>query len=290
MNSLCPLGAIDEIQLLDAVNWVLLGGGWGVVVVVAVYWCVKVRRDPIACVSDIPNQLLPEAVLLPGLAWLAVGGLGGLIAQKRYGEEWPVVALLWIGDAAQIAGAVACLLVAAKCFDGGARRFIVGQGRVIHDVGAAFVWAPAAVAVCPVIAMITLWGLTSIDPNYVVFEHRVIDALRTEDLAPWVLWIGAVVIAPVAEECFFRGLLQTYLVKLLGRRWPAILLTGTLFGVIHAGGRDAPQPHVVPAMMVLGIMLGVLYARRGALIAPITVHALFNLKTLALETLSLRWG
>ena len=290
MNSSCPLGAIDGMELLNTVNWVLAGGGWLVVVTTAVYWLVKVRRDPLARVSDVPNRLLPETVLLPMLVWLFVGGLCGVLAERRFGDDLPVVAALWIGDAAQLAGAVACLWIAAKFFDGGARRFLLGQGRIVHHVGAATAYLLAAIAICPLIAVITLWALTSIDPNYALFEHQVIDALRSGDLPPWVLWIGAAVIAPIAEECLFRGLLQTYLVKLLHRRWAAVLMTGLLFGVIHAGGSDAPQPHVVPAMTVLGIMLGVLYARSGALIAPIALHAMFNLKTLAMETLSLRWG
>lgn len=290
MNPPCLIGAINALELLNIVNWVLVGGG-GVVVAISVgYWLLKVRRNPLADVSDVPNQLLPETVLLPVLVWLIVGGLCGMLAERRFGDDPPVVAMLWTGNAAQLAGAVACLLIAARFFDGGTRRFLLGHGRIAHDVGCASAYLLAAIAVCPLVAVSTLWVITSIDPNYAVFEHQVIDALRSGDIPPWLLWVGAAIIAPIAEECFFRGVLQTYLVKLLHRRWAAILTTGILFGVVHAGGSDAPQPHVVPAMTVLGIMLGVLYARSGALIAPIALHALFNLKTLAMETLLLRWG
>lgn len=278
------------MKLLDTANWMLVGGGWLVVATTMLYWLVKVRRDPLARAPAVPNRLLPETTLLPALVWLFVGGLCGLLAEQRFGDSPPLVATLWIGDAAQLAGAMACLLIAAKFFDGGARRFLFGHGRIVHDVGWATAFLLASLAVCPLIAVVTLWGLTSIDPNYPLFEHQVIDALRAGDIPAWLLWAGAAVVAPIAEECFFRGILQTYLVKLLHGRWAAILVTGLLFGVIHAGGREAPQPHVVPAMAALGVMLGVLYARRGALIAPIALHALFNIKTLAMETLSLRWG
>ena len=47
------------------------------------------------------------------------------------------------------------------------------------------------------------------------------------------LWFSAVVVAPMAEEVFFRGLLQTFLVNVLRNRWTAIAVASTLFAAVH---------------------------------------------------------
>jgi membrane protease YdiL (CAAX protease family) len=89
------------------------------------------------------------------------------------------------------------------------------------------------------------------------------------------LWIGAVVVAPIAEEAFFRGLLQTFLAGVVRSRWLAIGLTAVAFGIVHFS-----QPHVIPALIVLGLLIGYAYERTGTLVVPVLIHAGFNLKTL----------
>jgi membrane protease YdiL (CAAX protease family) len=110
----------------------------------------------------------------------------------------------------------------------------------------------------------------------------VLTALRASDAPPWIvfsLWVGSAVIAPVAEECFFRGLLQTVVVRLTQQPWAAIVISALLFGVAHSS-----QPQAVPALVLLGALLGHLYEKSGSLVGPFTVHALFNLKTLVWQT------
>ncbi len=79
-------------------------------------------------------------------------------------------------------------------------------------------------------------------------------------------------LAPVAEELFFRGFLFTAL-----RRWiglvPGALITGVVFGGIHAGGTDAK--FLVP-LMVLGAILCFLYWKTSSLLAPMALHAVNN--------------
>ncbi len=79
-------------------------------------------------------------------------------------------------------------------------------------------------------------------------------------------------LAPVAEELFFRGFLFTAL-----RRWigllPGALITGVVFGGIHAGGTDAE--FLVP-LMVLGAILCFLYWKTDSLLAPMALHAVNN--------------
>jgi uncharacterized protein len=80
------------------------------------------------------------------------------------------------------------------------------------------------------------------------------------------------VIAPVAEEFFFRGYFFTALRNWKGL-WPAAVLTGLVFGAIHVG--SAPIGFLVP-LMFLGFVLCLLYWRTGSLLPCIALHCLNN--------------
>lgn len=98
---------------------------------------------------------------------------------------------------------------------------------------------------------------------------------RGETLTMLGLLVSTVVFAPVLEELFHRGFLQTALVNALGRgrRWLAIGAVSAFFAVIHLGA----VPWVaVPALFVLSLSFGFLYERTGSLWPPILVHAAFN--------------
>jgi membrane protease YdiL (CAAX protease family) len=80
------------------------------------------------------------------------------------------------------------------------------------------------------------------------------------------------VAAPIAEELFFRGFCFTALRRKIGVVAGAIL-TGVIFGAIHAGSADAV--FLVP-LGVFGALLCVLYHRSGSLVPCIVLHALNN--------------
>jgi uncharacterized protein len=91
------------------------------------------------------------------------------------------------------------------------------------------------------------------------------------------------VVAPIAEETLFRGYIFAALTKWRG--WlPAALLTGVLFGAVHAG--SAPAVYLVP-LAVLGFALCVLYRTTGSLYVCIAAHSLNN--SLAFGSLE-KWG
>ncbi len=88
--------------------------------------------------------------------------------------------------------------------------------------------------------------------------------------------IGAL-IAPVAEELVFRGMLYGFF-----RKWgvfPAVALSTMLFLFAHfaVGGVGLPQ-------LVGGIVFAIAYEVEGSLMTPITIHVLGNA---AIFTLSL---
>ena len=80
------------------------------------------------------------------------------------------------------------------------------------------------------------------------------------------------VVAPLAEEVFFRGFMFSALAGRLGVGAGA-LLTGVIFGVIHLPG--SPVAGVV-VLSVLGIGLCVLYWKTGSLLPCLALHAAHN--------------
>lgn len=80
------------------------------------------------------------------------------------------------------------------------------------------------------------------------------------------------VLAPIAEELFFRGFLFTAVRRSIGV-WPAAVVNGLVFGGIHAGGTKAE--FLVP-LMVLGFSLCVIYWLTKSLLPCIVLHALNN--------------
>jgi membrane protease YdiL (CAAX protease family) len=91
------------------------------------------------------------------------------------------------------------------------------------------------------------------------------------------------VIAPICEEFLFRGYVFTALRGWRGT-WPAAVITGLVFGGVHAG--SAPALDLVP-LAALGFGLCVLYRYSGSLYPCIVAHSLNN--SLAFASLE-GWG
>lgn len=86
--------------------------------------------------------------------------------------------------------------------------------------------------------------------------------------------LTSVVLAPVAEEILFRGLLYRAL-RDQGRPAAALAVSSVLFSAIHLS-----QLAFLP-FIVLAIILALLYERTQCLLAPILAHAGFNAINLA---------
>lgn len=84
------------------------------------------------------------------------------------------------------------------------------------------------------------------------------------------LAVVAVVLAPIAEELLFRGILYPAIKR---GGFPRLALWGTslLFALIHVNAAT-----FVP-LLLFALLLALLYERTGNLLAPLTAHALFNI-------------
>lgn len=88
--------------------------------------------------------------------------------------------------------------------------------------------------------------------------------------------ISVVIVAPIAEEFIFRGvLLQRWAVK-----WgiqSALFASSLVFGILHAN---------VLGLTIFGLMMGLFYIKTRSLFVPIICHALNNFLALSLELFS----
>jgi membrane protease YdiL (CAAX protease family) len=82
------------------------------------------------------------------------------------------------------------------------------------------------------------------------------------------LLIGGV-IAPIAEEIFFRGYLYAGLRSRLGLGW-GLVLSALLFAVLHV------IPGVIPPIFLLGLILATVYEYSGSLWPAILLHSAIN--------------
>jgi uncharacterized protein len=78
--------------------------------------------------------------------------------------------------------------------------------------------------------------------------------------------------APIVEEIFYRGLLQRAIANRFGV-WPGIVGSALIFGASHF------QTLQLPALVLLGVVLGYVTHRTGRLGPAIFAHVVFNMAT-----------
>jgi membrane protease YdiL (CAAX protease family) len=167
-----------------------------------------------------------------------------------------------IQDAALILSAV----VFAKVTDGSVTAWQFGFRRV--RLGSAIGWVAMAWTIFFVASAV-----------YAKLVHAPETSNQAQDLGAGNSTVNLVavavlvtVVAPLAEELFFRGFMFTALHRWLG--WlPGALITGAIFALIHIGSVD---PVFLPPLALLGFLLCVVYHRTGSLLPCIALHSLNN--------------
>ena len=97
---------------------------------------------------------------------------------------------------------------------------------------------------------------------------------RADGVGVVLLVLMVVVMAPLAEELFFRGLALRALEARMGPR-TALVASAVLFGVTHL------QLLQLPALVMIGLVCGWLAQRDGRLGRAVWAHVGFNLVTVA---------
>jgi membrane protease YdiL (CAAX protease family) len=134
------------------------------------------------------------------------------------------------------------------------------------------------VVVLPVVLLLQYTSINALEKFGFPSDDQAAVKLLTDAKSVWTtiyLGVFAVVLAPVAEEFIFRGMLFPF-VKQLG--FPKLAWFGVsfLFALIHLNA-----PTFLP-LFVFALALTWLYDRTDNLLAPITAHALFNATNLAM--------
>jgi len=106
-----------------------------------------------------------------------------------------------------------------------------------------------------------------------------VDETNVEELGEGSLVAGfavstaVIVVAPVAEEIFFRAFFYRALRTRLPV-WSAALTDGLVFGSLHFQGVDTAI--ILPVIALFGVGQCLVYERTGSLFAVIAIHAAFN--------------
>jgi uncharacterized protein len=209
-----------------------------------------------------PLALSPLAVATAGV--VAIEGLARwAIAHQG------VDPLAGIG-AARLLDIAWMMLVVSRCREGW-RRAGLGRAEWRSGLTRGLVWS-AGFGILAVLGF-ALLHLAGLEPLRIIRPGPSVASPR-----PALLFLVGGLIAPIAEELYFRGLLYGY-----ARRWgfwPALILSTLIFTLLHRGAPGAIIPQAVG-----GIVFGTAYEIEKSLLVPIVIHALGNVAIFSLTAL-----
>lgn len=172
---------------------------------------------------------------------------------------------------------VLAVLVVVGVAQPSALRWLAGvrRPRVRDAVGGAALGVGGFVIANIAVATAVVWVLEragrEVPPTQETFQAAAADV----DALPFLL-VGAVLLAPIAEELVFRGVVYPALARRLPRS-AAMWLSAVVFAVVHAAGPETVGNVVVVAVILpFGALLAWGYERSGTLLVPIVAHVVFN--------------
>jgi uncharacterized protein len=207
-------------------------------------------------------------VVLAGLVGAVVLSVP-FVSTTRTGEVEVTTGYLIASLAGQTAATVLGLVAVARWKGRRSLRVDFGLDLRPSDVG--WLGAGFGFAIAAGLALIPISALAGGGAKQQVvrsFEHA-------SGVEASLVAFGVVVLAPLTEELLYRGLLLRALMRRVTPPW-AVIVSAAAFGLVHVAGDPGSYP-VLPALVALGMMSGVLAARRGDLSRSILLHAGFNL-------------
>ncbi len=238
---------------------------------VLMVWIIRRMTEPqtllLARTPGRPSTLNPIHVLVVFFAWIAAqSGLAELLKMHLAKDSfalgfWPNV----LGGIVMVLGS---LIVAKLTFTHGLKRgFALSMRHWLYDTARGIIGALAVLPICYLLRYVTILLIPPDEPPVHQMLTMIGQGTHAQQIA---VILVAVVLAPIAEEMFFRGLLQTLVRKYLGNPWLAVALASAAFAAVHRPIQD------IPAIFALSVVLGYNYERCGRLYASILLHALFN--------------
>ncbi len=92
-------------------------------------------------------------------------------------------------------------------------------------------------------------------------------------------FLGMLWVVALAEEFFFRGLMQQWLCTRLGSRAWGLVLASVAFGLVHLPFRAFPNWRFALVAAIAGLFYGRAYSQAGGIRAAMVSHALVNTTT-----------
>ena len=96
----------------------------------------------------------------------------------------------------------------------------------------------------------------------------------TLPLATIATFFGVLWVLALAEEFFFRGLLQRWLEEWLHREWVALILASAIFGFVHLWYASFPNWRFAALAGIAGIFYGLAFRQARSIRASMVTHAL----------------
>jgi len=224
-----------------------------------------------ALVVGVVTNLLLAQVLVAAFAFIALG--------VRNAEDPATVYVGVIGDLAWLGFMLIWLF---RWQPGWRDRIgIITGRRGVRDAGFGFV---GGLLLYPLIVLAIAAPLTYLFQTLSGSEPTTPDQLpqhlnAAQAFASVVL---AVLIAPVVEELYFRGVLFRSLRDRHGF-WVGAIVSGVIFGLVHYVPAPWQDSMLLQSIMVFtGIALAWIYERRGNLVANVAAHMAFNAVGIAL--------
>jgi membrane protease YdiL (CAAX protease family) len=213
------------------------------------------------------------------VAVMGVIGLMGAVA-KMPADQVPSPGAIIVGSS------LGPLLAAAVCW----RRRISGVSWGTMFGINRQLWTSAmlqglwhgCVMLLPVMAVMVATQMVWQRAGWPLEEQNVLSWFTSDSASVWVRGIivfSAVIVAPVAEEILYRGVLLSVMVRHI-RPWKAVLLSSLFFGLLHG------NLMATPALTLAGILFSCGYLQTRSLVTPITMHVVFNAANLLLMAFS----
>lgn len=211
-------------------------------------------------------------VRLRGLwAWVGLSGLVVLplaVIAARLGWPVPRRDLILVLYAWLYAAPLAWLVHTARRHGIQIKRWLVPAATPRGWLEAAMIVPPQLLfSASSFMLLLTLVALVFPEGAQRLLERPEMTRIAPPDTPQPVVALMIVVVAPVAEELLFRGLLLHTLASRWGFRRAAFATAG-IFAVLHAN---------LIGIFVFGLVLTVLYTTTRSLLAPMLCHALNNL-------------
>ncbi len=152
---------------------------------------------------------------------------------------------------------------------------------ILRGIGAILITLPILEGIALVGVVVYTW-VTGESPA--VLAHPTLREIAAEPRGVWVWGVifGAVIGAPVVEECVFRLFLQSGLLRATRSHWLSILVTSAAFALVHRMSAEPVPWHTIPVLFALGLAMGIAFERTGRIWVPIVMHIAFNALSIAM--------